>query len=281
MRQRKQPFGYMMQNGKIVAEPDEAAIVRQIFGRYANGASYVKLAEELNRGGVAYQASKVWNKNMVARILIDQRYLGTDEHPALVDAELYEAANQARPDRYAPEKRAPAIKELQPLATCGCCGGETKRISHRHGRERWQCPACKSISPQVSDKLLLANTAQTLNALINDPAQVIEPPPDRLDNSLPILRLQSELDRELDKSECDEDAAREIIRSIAAARFAKLGSADYESERIRRLLEGATPADELNIQLLLSITEQVLIHSNGVVDLKLRNGQIIEGSEIM
>ena len=165
---------------------------------------------------------------MVARILADRRYLGQDEHPILIDESLFEQTNNLRPDRYAPEKRDPAIKELQRLAKCACCQTPVTRHSHQHGRERWQCPACKSISAKVSDSLLLQSATQVLNALIQDPALVIEPPPDHIDNSLPIMRLQIELDRELDKTECDETAARAIIRDIAAARFAKLGSADYD-----------------------------------------------------
>lgn len=278
MRQRKQPFGYIIQGGKIVAEPQEASMVRWIFSGYVNGNSYAKLASDLNKRDTAYFAGKAWNKNMVARILADHRYLGQDEHPPLVEQDLFDKAASLRPGRYAPEKRDPAIKELQRLAKCGCCGDAIKRISHQHGRERWQCPTCKSISPKVSDSLLLQSATQVLNALIQDPTQVIEPPPAHIDNSLPILRLQSELDRELDKPECDENAARAIIRDMAAARFAKLGSADYESERIRRLLNNATPDFRLNIALLRSITKSVLVHGDGTLDLELANGQIMEGS---
>jgi hypothetical protein len=276
MRQRKQPFGCTMRQGRIVPEPQEAEMVQWIFSRYINGASYAQLAHDLSRQGVAYQAGKAWNKNMVARILADHRYLGQDGHPALLEIPLFEQVANLRPERYAPEKRDPAIKAVQRLAQCGCCGEKLTRISFR---QRWQCPACNSIPLQISDNLLLESITDILNSLISNPTRVIEPPPSRLDNSLSIMRLQSELERELAKTDCNEDTARDLIRNIAVARFAKLDSTDYESERIRHLLSAATPITGINIELLLQITESVLIHTDATVSLVLRNEQTIEGSD--
>lgn len=278
MRQRKHPFGYIMKNGRLEAEPQEAETVSRIFTRYAAGASFAKLSWELNQQDVPYQAGKPWNKNMVARILADVRYLGTDEHPPLVQEGLFQAAGQTRPGRYQQCKRGPAVKELQSLAECPICGCHIKRYSHQHGRERWQCPECKTVSPQVSDKMLLENAVALLNQLISDATQVIEPPNHHC-NSLEVMRLQNQLERELEKSgSCDEDIARGLVRSITATRFAALEALDYESERIRYLLDRAEPSAELDVELLKSIAAAVRVHPQGEVSLRLRNNQIIEGS---
>ena len=55
--------------GKIVRHPQEAELVEHIFRQYTTGATYNSLVSELREQPVPYDVGKVWNKNMVARIL--------------------------------------------------------------------------------------------------------------------------------------------------------------------------------------------------------------------
>ena len=71
---RKMVFGYRMELGDIVPSPNEAETVRYIYTRYLAGASFQCLANELNQKVLPYHTGKSWNKNMVARILEDDRY---------------------------------------------------------------------------------------------------------------------------------------------------------------------------------------------------------------
>ena len=66
---RKQPFGYRMEFGEYTPHPAEAETVRRIYQTYLAGASYQELVEALQERGIAYDEGKLWNKNMVARIL--------------------------------------------------------------------------------------------------------------------------------------------------------------------------------------------------------------------
>ena len=74
MGKRKQPFGYKMKLGEIVPQTQEAEAVRSIYLQYLAGASFKQLAEQLQTEDVPYDEDKSWNKNMVARILEDDRY---------------------------------------------------------------------------------------------------------------------------------------------------------------------------------------------------------------
>ena len=74
MGNRKQPFGYKMEFGEIVPQPQEAETVRSIYLQYLAGVSFKQLAEQLQTEDVPYDEDKSWNKNMVARILEDDRY---------------------------------------------------------------------------------------------------------------------------------------------------------------------------------------------------------------
>ena len=80
-------FGYRMELGDIVPSPNEADTVRYIYTRYLAGASFQCLANELNQKALPYHTGKSWNKNMVARILEDSRYVGADLYPPIISAE--------------------------------------------------------------------------------------------------------------------------------------------------------------------------------------------------
>ena len=69
MGKRKQPFGYKMELGEIVPQPQEAETVRSIYLQYLAGASFKQLAEQLQTENVPYDVAKPWNKNMLARVL--------------------------------------------------------------------------------------------------------------------------------------------------------------------------------------------------------------------
>ena len=73
----------------------------------------------------------------------------------------------------------------------------------------------------------------------------------------------------------DAAHARALAITLASARFDALGSEDYETIRIRRLISGAQPCGDLDAELLRQITAAILIHPDGAVSLKLKNGQTI------
>ncbi|GBF71764.1 hypothetical protein LAWASA_4526 [Lawsonibacter asaccharolyticus] len=115
---RKQPFGYRMEFGEYTPHPAEAETVRWIYQTYLAGASYQELVEALQERGVAYDEGKLWNKNMVARILEDKRYIGTD--------------------RYRPYSRRSSSAARRSAAGTG-------RSRSGKRRPRWSCGGCAAV----------------------------------------------------------------------------------------------------------------------------------------
>ena len=89
---RKLPFGYAMQMGGICIQEQEAGLVKEIFSDYIRGASFLQITEKLNSQPVAYNPQTRWNKNMVARILEDKRYVGEKDFPLIIEQDLMNAA---------------------------------------------------------------------------------------------------------------------------------------------------------------------------------------------
>ena len=89
MKNRKLPFGYELRMGKVCIKASEAEVVQKIFRSYQEGASYNRIAGFLGSQPVSYREDgQPWNKNMVARILQDERYTGMDDFPGVSETGL-------------------------------------------------------------------------------------------------------------------------------------------------------------------------------------------------
>ena len=92
MKNRNIPYGYCYNNGTIIVNPTESAIVGEVCLSYLEGQSLLKIAEWLNERLIEYLPGIYgWNKARVKRILEDERYLGTDSYPRLISEEIHTA----------------------------------------------------------------------------------------------------------------------------------------------------------------------------------------------
>lgn len=58
MGNRKQPFGYRLELGRIIPHPQEAETVRLVYRHYLAGASFKTLTEILREQGVPYVSGR-------------------------------------------------------------------------------------------------------------------------------------------------------------------------------------------------------------------------------
>lgn len=241
---RKLPFGYQMKQGEIKEHPVEAEAVRRIFRRYLAGASYAALIEHLRDTGPAYDGDKPWNKNMVARILENSKYTGGSGFPAVISPEAYQKALTQRKERAAPPTKTPAQKELRRL-----CGGNPP----------------KYVEGQVLG---------ILNRLAANPSLIraLDPPEDE---PVQIQALHRKLAGLLKEAPVDEAAARRTALDLAAMRLNAIGSAEYETERLRRVFEKAALMESLDTELLRNSVRAITIQKRRAI-VQLKNGQTVE-----
>lgn len=70
-------YGYTLKDGELIPVPEEAAIVREIFERYANGEGHNRIARALNARGVKKKASDgLWRSTDIGRILANEKHIG-------------------------------------------------------------------------------------------------------------------------------------------------------------------------------------------------------------
>ena len=270
---RKLPFGYHIRNGQIQIKEDEAQTVRMIFDHYTAGMSYAKLTNKLNRQGVPYVPGKPWNKNMVARVLRDGRYIGGSAYPQIVTPESFQHAQAAKPC-VTGTADCVEIKDIRILARCGLCHSPIRR----ERKDRWHCPNCMDMPATIKDDHLILCVSRLLRRMHEQLDTVALSPAVPIDDET-VQHAQDDLTHELNKPEFDESAAIVKAIALAAARFDALGSADYETMRIQYILKQAEPHDGLNTELLRQTTSAILIYPTGAVSLKLKNNQIAGRSD--
>ena len=234
-----------MQWGKIVLQEQEASVVRWIYQTYLSGASYNELVETLRKQTIPYITGKLWNKNMVARILENPKYTGESEYPPLISQEQFEVVQVRRKKRTAPQQKTPAQKELRRL-----CGG--------------------APPPWVERQVL-----DILNDLITHPKQLRCPPCENVPPA-EVVRLSRKLDELLNTPPVDEDRAREMALHLAELQLNAIGPEEYETTRLQRLFQKHRPMDDLD-QGLLHESVRRITYNGRTVSILLKNNQIVEG----
>lgn len=272
---RKYPFGYAMQLGKISINEQEAKLVTEIFTAYANGISYRQLTDRLNAQTIPYnEPENPWNKNMIARVLCCETYMGNDIYPAIVSTEQWNAANAAKPNTGKALDENSDVKAIRQLALCARCGNRLKIWSSSRSKDRWMCTECGTLTAKAVTTHIRENLCGLITQLINDPRLVSEP-----DNKKEpdIAEVQEESMAEaLNRPVFDELYACQMAFALASARFDSIGSEVYETQRIREAISNARKQDSLDTMLLKEIATAVLIHPDGAVSLRLKNSQIVE-----
>ena len=244
---RKLPFGYLMELGEVTIHEEEAECVRWIFQVYLEGVSFKSLAASLQGKAVPYEEDRPWNKNMVARILADSRYIGEKEYPVIIPKAQFDAAQTRRSERIASPSIKPTQKELRRL-----CGGTPPAF----------------VEGQV---------LSILDHMIKDPECINWPGESQLE-SPQVRRMRSELDEILHSPPVDRKIAKELAFQLAAIAMDSIGPEENETHRLRRLFANRLPMEELDGQLLRESVQKIEVKvKDKEVTVYLKNGQQMRG----
>lgn len=245
---RTQPFGYRMEYGKVVIDPDESRWVVYIYEQYVQGESFKGLSDTLCGTGIHYDADKSWNKNMVARILQDRRYTGDGRYPPIIDICIFQQVDQKRNKKVAGSKVTKAQKILKKKSGGG-------------------------ITPNLEHEVL-----HLLNGLAGKPERIEIPDVPARGNGI-VEALQAELEELLGMLPVDEALARQKLMEATVAMYEAIDPREYETHRLKRIFGSEQTRTELDSNLLEQSVAAVTMNSMGKVRIRLKNDQIIERRE--
>lgn len=224
MKHRNTPFGYGLQDGQIVVNPDEAKVVALVFERYGQGESLQEIAERLQAEGVPYcDGQSRWNINNVSRILRNEKYLGSDGYPRLVEPETFHRIQgfyREKAGKWATPVNDPS-RVLWSKLVCRECGGKIARIGGKLARRGIVQLRCGNRNCgnglDIPDKELLQRICESMHNPVYSPVdtdliltvQEYEP-------SAEVFRIRNAVNRLIENPTDPAEARRIILQGIAA-----------------------------------------------------------------
>ena len=150
-------FGYVIKDKKYVIEPDEAAIVKEIFDKVNHKVTYREICEDLNSRGITHKGSK-FVPSYIGKVIQQEKYIGKcwikgelyeNIVPPLIDEETF---NMAKYNTMQNMKRSSHYRSkndflLAGKTYCGYCGkliyGETGSGKNNRVYTYYKCSSNK------------------------------------------------------------------------------------------------------------------------------------------
>ena len=278
-KNRTIPFGYCMKNGEITTEPKEVYAVVKIFDEYLKGRSLSEIAKLMQSEKIRYNAdSDKWNKNMVKRIIENEKYLGTDKYPQIIDDDTFRLANKKRIRKATTLNLISAdLREIRNRTYCSECGHRLSRIGGNSKYEHWDCrnPDCYKLEYRLTDQMIIGAVLTVLNSAIANPSllesggeiSTYSPTAD-------VIRKQNEINQMTDSPQVDFDKVKAEIFKLAEMKYdcCSYNESPQKTEELRNLLENNKQLNMLDIGLFKACVSRIWISHFCTIEVELING---------
>lgn len=272
-------FGYCMKNGEITTEPKEVYAVEEIFREYLNGSSFLQIAKLMESEKIRYsEDSDRWNKNMVKRIIENEKYLGTDKYPQIIDEDIFKRANEKRVQKATTLNLVcDDLQGIRKVTYCLECGEKLFRKTNGKGREYWNCgnPDCFKYEYRLTDQMIIGAVLTVLNTAIANPSlleyggeiSVYSPTVD-------VIRQQNEINRMTDSAQIDFDRVKAEIFKLAEMKYdcCTYNDSPQKAAEIKALLKNHEQLNTLDIGLFKACVSRIWISHFCTIEVELING---------
>lgn len=255
MKIRNIPYGYQFKNGSIAIQEKETETVKRIFTEYLNGLSLLKIAEQLNNEQIEYMPSVCsWNKSRIKRIIEDERYLGTNGYPPIIDDDTHKTLMQIKSEKNTQKgtDRKADIFNLGVPILCPKCGSKMCRRhdSNRKYPDWWLCQNdnCKKTIG-ISDNDLIYGITECLNTVISNPYIIKTVTDVDKESSLDVYRLENEISRVLDSHSFDKNILRKKMLECVSLIYTNISPQKYISKRLKADFANASPLINFSMDL--------------------------------
>ena len=223
------PYGYKREDGMLIIDDEESAVVRRMFREYVFGKKgATKLCRELNEAGLRKRSGKKWENRGLIKILKNPVYTGViswkgeifeGKHEHIISKELFDKAQAILENRNLASngKRFKNDSDffLTGLIYCGKCGkGLVGTAAHRNGN-RLKYYSCSNRTYQKGCDLPYIR-ADIVEVLTMKEIQTIFRNPELLDKIYNLVKTelakrQPDKLKELRKIESDIEKTKGIL----------------------------------------------------------------------
>ena len=275
-KNRRIPFGYQMKNGEIVTEPRELYAVSKIFADYLKGKSLLEISRSMQEERIPYHPGEDfgWNKNMVKRILENEKYLGTETYPQLISADIFHRANNKKIKKASNICIVPdELKEIRNITLCAEC---RKRL-FRNQNGTWNCKTyrCSEFEYVATDQMILSAVLNIMNSAIANPSLLdAEAEMSVYTPNGEVVKQKNEISRLMDSTDIEYDRIKAAIMELAEIKYDCCSYDDVPQKTVllKEMLMDIRRLDSLDVELLLKCTEHITVSHNATIGLELING---------
>lgn len=275
-----------MQNGVIIISAKEADTVKRIFREYLNGDNLKIIAERLTEKQVEFLPGEYgWNKNRIKRMIEDKRYIGDNSYPAIVDEDVFKRANAEKNNRRTNAEPIITTEKKILVHKVQCANCENKLFHNTNSKlknsELWYCKNkdCKfSVYMTVAE--LEHEITEILNLLISTPKFTEYEETDiQTEPSLEIIRMENEIERQLESIDFDKNEIQNMILQCATKKYDAYKGVRHITDRLKADFEQSSLLSAFNAELFDRTVTAITIDKDKKVCLKLKNNKIIRGDD--
>lgn len=273
------PFGYCMKNGEITVDFTESKAVIKIFEEYLNGSSLLQIAKLMESEKVQYsEDSGKWNKNMVKRIIENEKYLGNEKYPKIISEKFFNQANEKRVLKATSVcVISEELQEIRNRTYCLECGHKLSRIGGNSRYEKWDCHNldCYKLEYQLTDQMIIGAVLTVLNtvianlSLIENSGEISTYSP-----TADVIRKQNEINQMTDSAQMDFDRIKSEIFKLAEMKYECCTYNDnpQKTVQLRSLLESHEQLNSLDIGLFKACISRIWISHFCTIEVEFING---------
>ncbi len=273
------PFGYCMKNGEITTEPKEVYAVATIFSEYINDKSLSEIAKQMEFEKIQYTADSThWNKNMVKRIIENEKYLGTEKYPKIIDDDIFRQANEKRVRKATTLNLIPDdLQEIRKRTYCAECGYRLSRIGGNSKYEHWDCrnPDCYKLEYRLTDQMIIGAVLNVLNSAIANPS-LLESGGEisTYSPNADVIRKQNEINQMTDSSQVDFDRVIAEIFKLAEMKYdcCSYNDSPQKTDEIKAILQNHKQLNTLDIGLFKTCFSRIWISHFCTIEVEFVNG---------
>lgn len=232
---------------------------------------------------IRYNAdSDKWNKNMVKRIIENEKYLGTNKYPQLIAEDIFRRANEKRIRKATTFNLiSDDLQEIRNRTYCSECGHKLSRIGGNSKYEKWDCrnPDCYKFEYRMTDQMIIGAVLTVLNSAIANPSllesggeiSIYSPTAD-------VIRKQNEINQMTDSPQVDFDRVKSEIFKLAEMKYdcCTYNDSPQKTNEIRKLLKDHKQLNTLDIGLFKACVSRIWISHFCTIEVEFINGVTIK-----
>ena len=224
----------------------------------------------------------LWNKSRIKRILDNDKYIGAEGYPQIIDDDDFIYAGQLKDSKGA--KKMHFEEHIEYLrnnkVTCSQCGGNFRRVSKWRSREKWMCrQGCKN-DIYVDDNVLFSAIFEIVK-MVSEKPEIIMPIEEEKANSLEVRRCTSEVNRIFSEKNPVFSAGKKLIFHLAETKFEMYDekAPDVYTDMIIADCERVVEQERIDRAFMEKYCDTISVDEKGFVTIRFINGVELSNSK--